>query len=877
MGRHRENRAMQRENSGKDWIILDGGMGTMLQAAGLGLGERPDVFGMQHPDVVERIQRSYVEAGSQILYANTFGTNAHKLEGTGYGVEEVISANIAIARKAAGGRAKVALDVGPIGELLEPLGMLSFEKAYEIYAQVVRAGAASGADLIIFETMTDLYEVRAAVLAAKENCDLPVWTTMSFEASGRTFTGTTVAAMALTLTGLGVDALGINCSLGPKELVPLVRELRQWTDLPLIVKPNAGLPDPATGEYNMGAEEFGRCMEEFPGLGASIFGGCCGTNPDFIRELAKLSELPEQKDSGEERARRDAGTAAERSGSGEMGENRMGACRVEQETEKPDRAGGLEGQAAERNEVPRLRRGVCSAGQVAEFGDLWAPGRDWDSAGMQNAGQTRNTGQVMSSSRVLVIGERINPTGKKRFQQALRDGDMNYIMERAIEQADAGADILDINVGLPGIEEAEMMTRVVKAVQSVVMLPLQIDSSDPAAIEAGLRVCNGRAIVNSVNGEPEVLEKILPVVKKYGAAVVGLTMDKSGIPETAQGRIDIAKRILDAALNYGIPREDVLIDALTLTISAQQRQAAETLKAVRYVHDVMGLHCVLGVSNISFGLPERLHITASFLTQAMCCGLDFPIVNPNQKEIMDMIFSYRALSGEDVDCAAYIERFAGETSEKVTNVSSLEMTIESAVLKGLKQEVANLTERCLETMSELDVINQKLIPALDVVGEKYEKQQIFLPQLINAANAACAGFDLIKTRIAGRGGESLSKGKIILATVEGDIHDIGKNIVRVVLENYGYQVIDLGRDVPVQKVVEAVQKEQVSLVGLSALMTTTVSSMQKTIAALREGGHPCKIFVGGAVLTEQYAMEIGADFYAKDAKASVDIAREVLG
>lgn len=841
MGRHRENRAMQRENSGKDWIILDGGMGTMLQAAGLGLGERPDVFGMQHPDVVERIQRSYVEAGSQILYANTFGTNAHKLEGTGYGVEEVISANIAIAREAAGGRAKVALDVGPIGELLEPLGMLSFEKAYEIYAQVVRAGAASGADLIIFETMTDLYEVRAAVLAAKENCDLPVWTTMSFEASGRTFTGTTVAAMALTLTGLGVDALGINCSLGPKELVPLVRELRQWTDLPLIVKPNAGLPDPATGEYNMGAEEFGRCMEEFLGLGASIFGGCCGTNPDFIRELAKLSELPEQKDSGEERARRDAGTAAER------------------------------------DEVPRVRRGVCSAGQVAEFGDLWAPERDRDSAGMQNAEQTRNTEQVMSSSRILVIGERINPTGKKRFQQALRDGDMNYIMERAIEQADAGADILDINVGLPGIEEAEMMTRVVKAVQSVVTLPLQIDSSDPAAIEAGLRVCNGRAIVNSVNGEPEVLEKILPVVKKYGAAVVGLTMDKGGIPETAQGRIDIAKRILAAALDYGIPREDVLIDALTLTISAQQKQAAETLKAVRYVHDVMGLHCVLGVSNISFGLPERLHITANFLTQAMCCGLDFPIVNPNQKEIMDMIFSYRALSGEDVDCAAYIERFAGETSEKVTNVSSLEMTIESAVLKGLKQEVANLTERCLETMSELDVINQKLIPALDVVGEKYEKQQIFLPQLINAANAACAGFDLIKTRIAGRGGESLSKGKIILATVEGDIHDIGKNIVRVVLENYGYQVIDLGRDVPVQKVVEAVQKEQVSLVGLSALMTTTVSSMQKTIAALRESGQPCKIFVGGAVLTEQYAMEIGADFYAKDAKASVDIAREVLG
>ncbi len=786
----------------KNRVILDGGMGTMLQAAGLGLGERPDVFGMKHPDVVERIQHSYVEAGSQVLYANTFGTNAHKLEGTGYTVEEVISANIAVAKRAAAGKAKVALDVGPIGEMLEPLGMLSFEKAYEIYAQVVRAGAACGVDLIIFETMTDLYEVKAAVLAAKENSDLPIWTTMSFEASGRTFTGTTVAAMALTLTGLGVDALGINCSLGPEELVPLVEELRSWTDLPIIVKPNAGLPDPATGEYSMGAEEFGKHMAVFPAMGASIFGGCCGTNPDFIRAL---------------------GTAlAEEAGYRETG---------------------------------RLRRGVCSASQVARFGE------------------------IKDSPRVLVIGERINPTGKKRFQQALREGDMNYIMERAIEQADAGADILDINVGLPGIEEAEMMARVVKAVQSVVSLPLQIDSSDPEAIEAGLRACNGRAIVNSVNGEQEVLEKVLPIVKKYGAAVVGLTMDKGGIPETAKARIAIAERIVKAAESYGIPREDVLIDALTLTISAQQRQAAETLKAVRYIHEEMGLHCVLGVSNISFGLPERIHITASFLTQAMCCGLDFPIVNPNQKEIMDMVFSYRALSGEDVDSAAYIERFAGDAAEKAVPAASvpMEMNIETAVLKGLKQEVANLTEKHLETMSELDVINQKLIPALDIVGEKYEKQQIFLPQLINAANAACAGFDLIKTRIAGRGGESLSKGKIVMATVEGDIHDIGKNIVRVVLENYGYQVIDLGRDVPVEAVVEAVLKENVSLVGLSALMTTTVSSMQKTIAALRESGHPCKIFVGGAVLTESYAMEIGADYYAKDAKASVDIAKEVLG
>ena len=806
----------------RDKILLDGGMGTMLQAAGLRLGERPEIFGMEHPEVVERIQRNYVEAGSQAIYANTFGANAHKLAGTGHTVEEVVCANVAIARKAAAGRARVALDVGPIGELLEPLGMLSFERAYEIYAQVVRAGAACGVDLIIFETMTDLYELKAAVLAAKENSALPVWATMSFEASGRTFTGTTVAAMALTLTGLSVDALGINCSLGPKELAPLVKELRQWTDLPLIVKPNAGLPDPATGAYSMGPEEFGQCMAQFPELGASIFGGCCGTNPAFIRALA--AEMAEK-------------------------ERDLGAERTVEEAERQSR-----GQDTEPLAGRKLRVGVCSAGQVAEFG------------GCQD------------SRRILVIGERINPTGKKRFAQALRESDMNYIMERAIEQADAGADILDINVGLPGIDEAEMMTRVVKAVQSVVTLPLQIDSSDPAAIEAGLRACNGRAIVNSVNGEPEVLSKILPIVKKYGAAVVGLTMDKGGIPENAPGRIAIAERILAAAREYGIPREDVLIDALTLTISAQQDQAAQTLRAVRYIREEMGLHCVLGVSNISFGLPQRIHVTASFLTQAMCCGLDFPIVNPNQKEIMDMVASFRALSGEDKDCGAYIERFADATPEQTVQGSKTsEMTMETAVLKGLKQEVEALSKGYLETMTELQVINEKLIPALDVVGEKYEKGEIFLPQLINAANAACAGFDLIKERIAGRGGENITKGKIVMATVEGDIHDIGKNIVRVVVENYGYQVIDLGRDVPVESVVEAAKRESARLVGLSALMTTTVSSMKRTITALRESGHSCRIFVGGAVLTEGYAMEIGADYYAKDAKASVDIAKEVLG
>ncbi|MCD8364806.1 MAG: homocysteine S-methyltransferase family protein [Clostridiales bacterium] len=836
-------------------VILDGAMGTMLQNAGLALGARPEIFGMEHPDILERIQREYVQAGSDVIYANTFGANAHKLRGTGHSVQELVAANVAAARRAAGcekagngacdtagispgaagqpggKRVRVALDVGPIGELMEPLGTLSFEEAYQIYKEMVVAGEQAGADLVVFETMTDLYEVKAAVLAARENTNLPVWVTMSFEASGRTFTGTLVSSMAATLDGLGVDAMGINCSLGPREIFPMIREMQKWTDKPLIVKPNAGLPDPATGEYDMDAEEFTRQMEPFLELGVAMGGGCCGTTPEFIAGLAGLAREHSRTFPGQSAGKPDSN---ETDGSAEQTILRDSVI-----------SGSYSGSGFEETDV--RRRGVCSAGRMVELHG------------------------------VRVIGERINPTGKKRFAQALREHDMNYIMERAIEQADAGADILDINVGLPGLDEPRMMTDVVQAVQSVVDLPLQIDSSNAAAIEAGLRACNGRAIVNSVNAEDEVLARILPVVKKYGAAVVGLTMDKSGIPDSAEERFRLAKKIVSAAVSIGIPKEDVLIDCLTLTISAQQEQAMETLRAVRMVHERLGLHCVLGVSNISFGLPKRSHITTSFLTQAMYCGLDLPIVNPNQTEIMDTIAAFRALSGEDAQCEAYIQRFAGVEEEKKSSAPSGRMTVEDAVLKGLKEETKELTRQLLETMSELDVINLKLIPALDEVGDRYEKQQIFLPQLINSANAACVGFDLIKERIAKQGGESVSKGKIVMATVEGDIHDIGKNIVRVVLENYGYRVIDLGRDVPPQKVVDTVIAEDVKLVGLSALMTTTVVSMKKTIEALRASGHDCKVFVGGAVLTPEYAMEIGADYYTRDAKASVDVAKEVLG
>lgn len=777
-----------------DFIVLDGGMGTMLQAAGLPLGLLPEIWNITAPEKVTAIHREYIEAGSRVIFANTFGANRHKTEKCGYTTAELIAGGIRAARKAAEGTdVKVALDIGPIGQLLEPLGNLSFEQAYEIFREMVIAGAEAGADLIVFETMSDLHELKAAVLAAKENTALPVWVSMTFEATGRTFVGVTVSAMALTLAGLGVDALGFNCSLGPAELRPLVEELRQWTDLPLILKPNAGLPDPATGAYTVTPEDFAQDMMCSAELGVTILGGCCGTTPAFIRALTdNLSHRAPAV--------------------------RPAVC----------------------------RRGICSATQTAELNG------------------------------VRVIGERINPTGKRRFQQALRENDMGYIQEQALRQQEAGAEILDVNVGLPGIPEDAMMVRVIQALQSVTDLPLQIDSSDPAAIEAGLRATTGKTIVNSVNGDRKTLDTILPLCKKYGAAVVGLCMDERGIPQTAEERIVIAERILQAALEYGIPREDVFIDCLTLTVSAQQEQAAETLKAVRHVREKLGLHTVLGVSNISFGLPARDIITVNFLIQAMHAGLDLPIVNPNQPAVMDAVAAFRVLSGEDRDSETYIRRFA-DARPSAAEQSAAPLTIESAVAKGLRADTAALTEKALETMSALDVVNRHLIPALDQVGERYEKQEIFLPQLINASNAACDGFEVIKKHLRNTGEQSISRGKILMATVAGDIHDIGKNIVRVVLENYGYTVIDLGRDVAPEVIVETAIREDAKLIGLSALMTTTVPSMAKTVAALRQSGHNCKIMVGGAVLTAEYAESIGADYYAKDAKQGADIARDVLG
>ena len=773
--------------------LLDGAMGTMLQRSGLKPGEIPELKNLENPDMIAAVHRAYIAAGSQAVYANTFGANRRKLQKTGHTVAEVVAAGVKLAKEAAGEKALVALDIGPLGELLEPLGTLSFEDAYDQFAEMMEAGAAVGADLVVIETMTDLYETKAALLAAKEHTHLPVFVTMSFDASGRTFTGCTVAAMAHTLEGLGADAIGINCSLGPVELLPLLKELRQNTALPVIAKPNAGLPDPADGHYDLKPDDFASAMALILQAGADIVGGCCGTDPEYIRALQQI--LPESK-------------------------------------------------PAHGTYIPRSL--VCTPTVTLPI------------------------------DRIRVIGERINPTGKKRFQQALLENDLDYIVDVAIQQVDAGADILDVNVGFPGVDEIAMLPRVVKALQAAVDVPLQIDSASPAALEAALRVYNGKAAVNSVNGKEESLQSVLPLVKKYGAAVVGLTLDENGIPDSAEKRFAIAEKILNRALALGIPREDVWIDCLTLTVSAQQEQAEETLKAISMVRNRLGLQTLLGVSNISFGLPNRLLMTQTFLVRALHAGLTLPIVNPNQKEIMDAIAAFRVLNGEDAQSKAYVARFAQAQPEAKPAAAAFTMTLDDAILRGLKTEAGRLAKEALKTEAPLSLVEQHLIPALDKVGADYEKGAVFLPQLLSAAQAAQAVFEEIKSVLASAGAETVSKGKIILATVQGDIHDIGKNIVKTVLENYGYTVIDLGKDVPPETVVQAAKEQGAKLVGLSALMTTTLPAMEETISQLRRMGAAPAVMVGGAVVTESWATSVGADYYAKDARAAVGIAKIIF-
>ncbi len=779
----------------KDFIILDGATGTILQKSGLALGETPELLSITNKALIESVHERYFRAGSDIVYANTFGANRHKLAGSGHTVEEVVTNAVNIARKVADKYdGKVGLDIGPIGELLEPSGTLSFEDAYEIFSEVIVAGKNAGADVIAIETMIDLYEVKAAVLAAKENCDLPIFVTMTFEQNGRTFTGVGVENMAITLEGLGVDAIGINCSLGPVEILPLIQKMREYTSLPLIAKPNAGLPNPENGEYELGAEQFGALMADYAKFGVKVLGGCCGTDETFIKSLVdNIANI---------RYRKTTVTHATR---------------------------------------------VCSGTKM------------------------------VTVDGIKVIGERINPTGKKRFADALRNHEIDYILRQVTEQVEAGADILDVNVGVPGLDEKVLMTEVVKAIQGITDVPLQIDASKFDTLEAGLRAYNGKPILNSVNGETENLHKILPIAKKYGACIIGLTIDEDGIPKTAEKRVEIARKILKTAQEYGIPKEDVIIDCLTLTVSAQQSDCIETLRAVATIKTELGLQTVLGVSNISFGLPNRELINQTFLVSAINHGLSLAIINPNSKMLMDTISAYNVLSAQDKDSVEYIARFqkSDEKKEKHTPQQS-DITIEDAIAKGLSSDAAKLTKALLKTTQPLAIVNEILIPILDNIGNKFEKQEIFLPQLIRSATASCSAFDEIKTFLSVSGDTGVLKGKILLATVKGDVHDIGKNIVKVILENYGYQVVDLGKDVPADKIIQVATEQDIRLIGLSALMTTTVESMKDIICQIRKNGHDCKIMVGGAVLTEEYAMKIGADYYAKDAKQSADIAKEVL-
>ena len=794
-------------------ILLDGGMGTMLQAAGLKLGARPEELNITDPALIEGIHAQYAAAGSRIVNANTFGASAHKLAGSAYTLEQIITAGIENCKRAcAPYGALTALDVGPLGELLEPSGTLVFEDAVAEYARIVKAGEAAGADLIFFETYTDLYELKAALLAAKENTHLPILASMSFEAGGRTFTGCTVESFAATARGLGADAVGINCSLGPKEIFPMAKRLAEAVpgNFPVFVKPNAGLPRADGSGYDITPQLFALQMKPYRELHLFAAGGCCGTTPEFIKLLN--------------------GTFA----------------------------GCTPGRPAHR--MPSV---LCTPVDT------------------------------VTVDGITVVGERINPTGKKRFQQALREGDMNYVLEQAVSQAEAGAQILDVNVGAPGVDEPVLMEQVVKALQSVTSLPLQLDSSNVEALARGLRVYNGKPIVNSTNGEPEKLAAILPLCKKYGAAIVGLAIDEKGIQPKAADRVAIARRITEAALATGIPREDIYIDCLTLTASAQQEDVLATVQALETCKKELGVRTVLGVSNISFGLPCRTYLNTTFLTMAMYAGLDLAIMNPSSEEMMAAVYAYNVLTNRDKQSTKYIERFAdrvpastalAQAAKAAPAASAAEAehtgpyaALMKAVEKGLKGDAAAHTRALLAEKQPLEVVDEALIPALDIVGGKYEKGTLFLPQLLQAASAAQSAFEEIKTAIAQKGEGSASKGRIVLATVKGDVHDIGKNIVRVILENYGFEVLDLGRDVPVETVVDTVREKDVHLVGLSALMTTTLKSMEETIAALHAAKLDCKIMVGGAVLTPEYAEKIGADWYAKDAKRSADIAKEFFG
>ena len=834
-------------------LFFDGGTGSLLQAQGLKAGELPEVWSITRPEVCVKLHRDYLEAGADIIKTNTFGANGLKFKGRenasgaqgpeaglpaadrpadSYSVDEIVTAAMKNARRAVAeaGHGYIALDLGPTGKLLKPLGDLDFEAAVELYKEVVRIGRREGADLVLIETMSDSYELKAAVLAAKEAGEgLPVFATVVFDGKGKLLTGGNVESTVALLEGLRVDALGINCGLGPVQMKGIVEALLKVSSLPVIVNPNAGLPRSENGVtlYDIDGDRFAQVMEEIARMGACFLGGCCGTTPEHIQKtVGRCKDVPL-----------------------------------------------VLPQARKRTVISSYSQAVCIEGKT------------------------------------VIIGERINPTGKSKFKQALRDHNLEYILKEGVTQQDNGAQVLDVNVGLPEIDEPSVMEEVVKELQAIIDLPLQIDTSNPRAMERALRVYNGKALINSVNGKAEVMDEIFPLVARYGGAVVALCLDESGIPETAEGRIQVAKKIIREAARYGIGTEDLIFDGLCMTVSSDSKGALTTLETLRRIRDELGCKSVLGVSNISFGLPQREIINASFFTMAMECGLSAAIVNPNSETMMRAYYSFNALMDMDPQCGEYIRIYGGQAGSlgktlprnpgagsagaaggglgtgsagaagagpESAAAFEIASRLSAAIERGLREEAHRAVGELLETREPLDVINTEMIPALDRVGKGFEAGTIFLPQLLMSAEAAKAAFEVIKDRMASSGQVQEKKGTIILATVKGDIHDIGKNIVKVLLENYSYEVIDLGRDVPPKTIVQTAMERKVRLVGLSALMTTTVPSMEETIRLLREQLPGTLVMVGGAVLTPEYARTIGADAYCRDAMASVNYAEEVF-
>ena len=794
---------MLRERLGKELLYFDGGMGTLLQERGLQPGELPETWNLLHAEEIREIHRKYIEAGSDIVLTNTFGANALKFHDDAYSLEEIVNAAVGHVKAAAeqagnGRRIYTALDIGPTGKLLKPMGDLDFETAYEAYKEVMIYGEKAGADLIHIETMSDTYELKAAVLAAKENTSLPVFATTIFDERGKLLTGADVPSVVALLEGLRVDAFGINCGMGPEQMIPILEQITKYSSLPVIVKPNAGLPKQKNGQtyYDVSPEEFAEVMKKIVEMGAVVIGGCCGTTPDHIKAMAD-------------------------------------ACRM----------------------IPIKPVEKKNFTMVSSYGQ-----------------------SVFLGTGSKIIGERINPTGKKRFKQALKEHDLDYILREGITQQDNGAHILDVNVGLPDIDEPALMKEVVQELQSVTSLPLQIDTVDVEAMEGALRIYNGKAMVNSVSGKQESMDKVFPLIQKYGGVVIGLALDENGIPADAEGRVQVAKKIIAEAAKYGIEKKDTVIDALAMTISSEPEGAKITLETLRRLRDEVGVCTVLGVSNISFGLPSRPIVNSIFYTMAMQNGLSVGIINPGSEDMMKAWYAFHALMALDSNCEKYIARYAQQPGTTPVQAAGgkYTMTLQSAIERGLKEEASSITAELAEQKDALDIINEELIPALNNVGEGFEKGTVFLPQLLMSAESAKSAFAVLKERMDQSGEVQEKKGKVILATVKGDIHDIGKNIVKVLLENYSFDVIDLGKDVPPEKVVETVLEQDVHLVGLSALMTTTVVSMEETICQLREKAPDCLVMVGGAVLNQDYADMIGADFYGKDAMQSVHYAQKVF-